>query len=206
MNGTAAAVSRIVVITGFMGAGKTTVAAALSRRLGCRMIDLDEFVTMREGRTPQAIIEQDGEQHFRQLETRALKEALERAADETETLKHATTETGKWNPSAHELMPEHRFFIIALGGGAWTIERNRALVAEHGGLSVWLDAPFELCWRRIVDECDAHARPLARGHEQARLLYDKRRAFYELAALRVEAVEDKSAETLAAEIAEAASL
>jgi shikimate kinase len=109
-----------VVITGFMGAGKTTAAAALAERLHCRALDLDEFIAGRHGRTAQMIIDEEGEPRFRELETEALREALRTDA-----------------------------CVIALGGGAWTIERNRALVAEHGGLTVWLDAPFELCWERI---------------------------------------------------------
>ena len=40
--------------------------------------------------------------------------------------------------------------VIALGGGAWTVPANRTLVSLHDCLSVWLDAPFELCWQRIA--------------------------------------------------------
>jgi shikimate kinase len=155
-----------------MGAGKTTTALALSRRLSCTMVDLDCLITEREGRTPQAIIDEDGEERFRQLETEALSEVLE--ADRA--------------PS-----------IIALGGGTWTIPHNRALINEHEGLTIWLDAPFELCLRRI--ESEGAKRPLGRDSGAARELYDKRRAFYDEAMLRVEAGEDKTAEMLAAEIA-----
>jgi shikimate kinase len=162
-----------ILITGFMGAGKTCVAAELARRLECRMIDLDEFIAAREGRTPQQIIDEEGEPRFREMETRALRDVLERG--------------------------EAR--VIALGGGAWTFERNRALIAQHGGFTVWLDAPFELCWQRIAGE--GATRPLARDHAQARGLYDERRALYELAELHVQVSEGKDADDLAAEITEA---
>jgi shikimate kinase len=66
-----------IIITGFMGAGKTSIASALARRLACAMIDLDQFIREREGRTPQAIIDEDGEQRFREIEAQALREALE---------------------------------------------------------------------------------------------------------------------------------
>jgi len=39
--------------TGFMGAAKTTVAAALARKLSCAMLDLDDLIKERSGRTPQ---------------------------------------------------------------------------------------------------------------------------------------------------------
>ena len=78
--------------------------------------------------------------------------------------------------------------VIALGGGAWTLESNRALIAEHGCFTVWLDASFELCWRRITTEEDT--RPLALDRRGAHQLYDWRRPLYELAALLF--VDDKN--------------
>lgn len=206
---------RIIVIAGFMGAGKTSVACALARLLGCGMIDLDRLICERHGRAPHAIIEQDGEQHFRQLETRAFEHALKRAGDETKASQDEASETETSYPAQREashgrasmMMKRGEYFIVALGGGAWTIERNRALAVEHGAFSVWLDAPFELCWHRITTQAGdaADARPLAREREQARSLYDARREFYALASLRVGVAEGASVESLAAEIAAAVS-
>ena len=78
--------------------------------------------------------------------------------------------------------------VIALGGGAWTIERNRAaLRSEPDCLTVWLDAPFDLCWRRVgFNNDDQSERPLARERGRARALFDERRALYALADARVE--------------------
>jgi shikimate kinase len=159
-----------IIITGFMGAGKTTVAIALSRKLGCAMIDLDHFITERMGRTPQEIIDEDGEQLFRELETQALGDALETVGAQT----------------------------IALGGGTWIQQENRALIAEHGGFTIWLDASFELCWKRI--ESSAGTRPLARVYEQAQELYQARSVFYQLADLHVAAGEGKRVELIVGEI------
>lgn len=147
---------RRIVIVGFMGSGKTTVADALARRLGCDSIDLDSFITEREGRSPAEIIERDGEAAFREIETRALRDVLERS-----------------DPR-----------VIALGGGTWMIEANRALVAEHNCVSVWLDAPFELCWERITSSVNT-IRPMAPDRGSAQMLYESRRASYELAQLRL---------------------
>jgi len=146
---------RRIVIVGFMGCGKTTVARALAQRLGCEMIDLDSFITEREGRTPAEIIEADGEPAFREIETHALRDALK--------------------------MDDAR--VIALGGGAWTIEANRALFAQRDCLSVWLDAPFELCWERIISSGDT--RPLAPDRESAHRLYKSRCENYQLADARI---------------------
>lgn len=163
--------NRRIVIVGFMGCGKTTVAKALARKLNCAMIDLDSFITDREARSPAEIIELDGESSFRELETRALREAL----------KHKTAR------------------VIALGGGAWTIEANRALIEKDNCLSVWLDAPFELCWRRITAKGKA-SRPLAPDRRRARALYESRRASYQLAQLRVDVAAGEGIAEITSEI------
>lgn len=156
---------RRIVIVGFMGCGKTTVAEELARRLGCGMIDLDSFIAEREGRSPAEIIKQDAEPAFRAIETRALQAVLE-------------------NDAAR---------VIALGGGAWTIQANRTLAEEYDCLSVWLDAPFELCWQRIASSGNT-IRPLAPNRESAQTLYESRRASYELAELHVDSRHDPVAE------------
>lgn len=164
---------RLIVITGFMGSGKSTAALALAQELKCEAIDLDQLITERTGRTPKEIIEQDGEPAFREIETGLLGEIL---------LKSGTR-------------------VVALGGGAWTTEANRRLIGERGGYSVWLDAPFELCWQRIVSA--GSDRPLAPDEERARLLYAQRRALYAQADLCVATNETVSDHSLALQIAAA---
>jgi len=164
--------SRHIIITGFMGSGKTTIGRGLARILRCEMLDLDHVIAEREGRTAGEIIEQDGEQSFREVETRILQEVL------------GNSPRG----------------VIALGGGAWTLERNRNLINKHGCVTVWLDAPFELCWERIL--LSGSSRPLARDEGQARMLYAERRPQYALAKLPIRLVANRSTDEISAEIAE----
>jgi shikimate kinase len=166
---------RRIVITGFMCAGKTTVARALAARLNCATLDTDAFIVERERRRIEAIIDEDGEARFRQIEHEALRDCLE-------------------NRDAR---------IIALGGGAWTLAENRALIAAHDCLTIWLDAPFALCWQRITNagaKEDQATRPLAREQDPALALYTARRELYSLAAWRVQISEGHSAEDTATEI------
>jgi shikimate kinase len=138
-----------------MGCGKTKVARELARRLDAVMIDLDDEITKRAGRSPAQLIVEDGEPAFR--------------AVETGTLLH--------------VLSENKARVISLGGGAWIHEANRQLVGQYSGVSVWLDAPFETCWTRI--EASQEDRPLGRTREQALVLYEQRRPVYELANVHI---------------------
>lgn len=166
--------ARKILITGFMGAGKTTIAVALARALDCAAIDLDQFINEREKRSSQQIIDAEGEMRFRETETRALATLLK-----TDAASSAR--------------------IISLGGGTWTIGRNRALIAQHNGFVVWLDAPFEICWRRIAHT--GKSRPFARDREKARARYAERRPLYQLAALRIAITESQRPNQIADQIA-----
>jgi len=167
----------LIVITGFMGSGKSAVARALALRLDSQMVDLDEEILKQEGRSAKHLIEKQGETAFREIETRALRDVLH-------------------NNAAG---------VIALGGGAWTLPGNRDLIAAAGGMCVWLDAPFSLCWQRIVagilDGKDR--RPLARNEQEALTLYAERRAAYASADLHLKVTGYKTADDLTLEIVKA---
>ena len=159
-----------IIIVGFMGCGKTTVARVLASRLGCRVVDLDELVAERCRRTPAEIIQQDGELEFREIETVLLREVLSNAGAR----------------------------VVALGGGAWIIPENRKLISKNESRAVWLDAPFDLCWKRI--ETEAEQRPLAPTRQVAQELYDRRIPIYELADVRISITENDSADEIALKI------
>lgn len=159
-----------IVITGFMGSGKTRLARELARRLNLEMIDLDDRVTEREGRSPAQLIVDEGEEAFRVIESDVLRELLE---------------TGGAG-------------VIALGGGAWIVDANRQLIDEYHCLSVWLDAPFGLCWARI--EMSSDDRPLGRTRAQAKALFDHRRPVYQLAKIHVQVTGEVDLDSLLAQI------
>lgn len=165
--------SKRIFLTGFMGAGKSVVAESLASHFDCQMVDLDALIAGREGRSIADIIDDVGEVRFREMETSALVDTLQ--------YKNAR--------------------VVALGGGTWTREQNRAHIEEHDCLTVWLDTPFELCWQRITH--DDILRPLARDKEKTQRLYDKRRESYTLAAFRIEITKDSSVDDITAGIIDA---
>lgn len=161
-----------IVITGFMGCGKSKVARELARRRDAVMVDLDDWITVREGRTPAQLITEDGEPAFRTIESNALRELLQRGGAN----------------------------VIALGGGAWIEEQNRSLINKYDCTSIWLDVPFEVCWERII--AAGEDRPLGRTRDQAEALFNRRRPFYELAQVHIKSRPEEDFSDLVSRIAE----
>ncbi len=161
-----------VFLVGFMGAGKTSVGRALSRRLGLSFVDLDDRIQNRQGKTIEQIFAESGEAEFRRLETAALRELL--------------GELGR-SPC-----------VGALGGGAFVQPDNAALIEEAAVHSVFLDAPVEELLRRCEQE--QKERPLRRNPKQFRELYATRRQSYMRAALHIE-TGGKDVDAVAAEVA-----
>jgi shikimate kinase len=161
---------RPIVITGFMGCGKSKIARALARRFEVSVIDLDDVITARQGRTPAQLITEEGEPAFREIESNTLRETLK------------TIPVG----------------VIALGGGAWIEETNRDLIEQRGCLSVWLDVPFEVCWGRI--KASEEDRPLGRTRAQALKLYERRKPIYQLASIHAQRMTNDKLEDFIARI------
>jgi len=155
-----------------MGAGKTTVGQALSRRLALPFEDLDDRIQRREGKSIAQIFRESGEAEFRKAETAALRELL--------------AELGS------------SFRVVALGGGAFVQPGNAALIENAEVHSVFLDAPVEELLRRC--EGEPRERPLRQDPKQFRELYEKRRRSYMRAAVRIE-TSGKDVDTVAAEVA-----
>jgi shikimate kinase len=141
----------LLVLIGFMGAGKSTIGRLLARRLSCAFIDLDAEISLVHGPIPELFATR-GESGFRAIE-------------------HHQLDT---------LLPTlRRPAILALGGGAFLQPANRELLNLHSATTVFLDAPFDLICARIT--ASAHPRPLARDPVQLHQLYEQRRPSYLLA-------------------------
>jgi shikimate kinase len=169
---------RALLLIGFMGAGKSSVGAALAAQLGWAFEDLDRRIEKWHGRKISEIFRESGEAEFRKLESAALQELL------------------------HGLQGEDGK-VIALGGGAFTQESNAELIRSTGIRTVFLDASIDELWQRCKAQSarEGIERPLLLSRENFQLLYEQRRPHYLKASLRHE-TSGKTVEQIAAELME----
>ena len=139
---------RRLVLTGFMGAGKSTVGRLLATRLSWQFLDLDAHLEARTGATIPQLFERHGEAHFRRLESTALASAL-----------------------------GHDHTVLALGGGTPEELTNRLLLEQTPAtLTIFLDAPFPTLFDRCM--LQDIARPVLADPAAAQQRFQKRHPLY----------------------------
>lgn len=159
--------ANIIVMTGFMGSGKTTVGRELAHTLGCKFLDLDEEVAKADGRSVPGIIREDGEPAFRKLEISTLRRVL-RSTRKTpgKDCKDSNRRDTVWD------------LVLALGGGTIMKPEARSLLVGHSFI-VWLKAGADTILEHLSG--DVSGRPLLSGKDiRGRIcrLLDKRRETY----------------------------
>jgi shikimate kinase len=163
-----------LVLIGYRGTGKSTVARQLALALGWNWIDADVEVELRAGKSIAAIFADDGEVRFRDLESEVLAELV-----------HTDRE------------------VIAAGGGAVLRDANRELLARCRYV-IWLRAsPATILTRIAACSTTAARRPnltTSGGEaEVVRLLAERTPLYRECADLDID-TEDKSPAEIAGEI------
>ncbi len=107
-----------VFLVGFMCSGKTTVGRILAEKTGWELLDIDSEIERREGMSIPLIFEKKGEDYFRDLELKVLKEVAER-----------------------------KRIIVATGGGLGSNSEAMDLMKSKGYV-VWIEVSFEEFMRR----------------------------------------------------------
>ena len=111
----------MIVLVGFMGAGKTTVGRLLAAKLAVPFSDSDHVIEARAGKPVRQIFADDGEPAFRQLEHDVIADVLAKNED----------------------------MVLALGGGAAVHEGTRANLARSDVPVVYLKVSYAEAMRRV---------------------------------------------------------
>jgi shikimate kinase len=161
---------RNVVLTGFMGTGKSSVGRLLADRLGFRYCDLDALIVAEEGMSINHIFARYGEPRFRAIETEAVRR-----------------------------MAHVERCVVSTGGGAVIAPENRRLLRE-AGVVVNLTASVDEVCRRLREETDRPLLKDDRSGERIAAMMEEREQFYADAELRIDttgkSVEDVVAEII----------
>jgi shikimate kinase len=123
-----------IVLTGYMGSGKTTIGRLLARATALPHIDLDEYIEQKEQQSVPEIFNIKGEIYFRKTEHSALKELLKRDED----------------------------IIVSTGGGTPCYANNHEMLNCNGVISVYLKASIDELHRRLKAQ-GLKSRPLLAG-------------------------------------------
>lgn len=145
-------ISNHIFLVGFMGAGKSTVAFALHRRLALPLVEMDERLVQEQGMSINEIFERFGEDRFRELESRLI------------------VELGEGEPS-----------VISCGGGVVVRPENIEHMKRCGRV-VYLSATPETVYERVKNSTDRPVLNGHMSVEYIAGLMERRSALYEAAA------------------------
>ena len=112
-----------IVLSGFMGSGKTTVGRRLAAALDMQFVDMDLYIEKKTGMTVKEIFAEYGELHFRALETETVKE-----------------------------LARSNHFVIATGGGTLMQPQNVEGFHQGGGTIYYLDVPLAALQERLKND------------------------------------------------------
>lgn len=166
---------RKLLLCGYMGSGKSTVAKNLSQKLQMECLDLDHLIEQHAQMSVKEIFEKKGEVYFRKLEHQVFKETMN-------------------SPGS---------FVLALGGGTPAYANNHELLSGDDVTSFYLKASIDTLYQRLITEHEA--RPLIAGKSAdeikeiiAKHLFD--RNFYYLQSNHVISIDQKSVEEITSAI------
>ena len=111
-----------IILLGYMGCGKSTIAQKMSKITNIPFLDLDNCIEEREKKSINSIFEERGEIYFRKLEHEILVELLQSSED----------------------------VIIGLGGGTPCYANNHELLKGDNVISIYLKASIETLYNRLV--------------------------------------------------------
>jgi shikimate kinase len=145
-----------IVLTGFMGTGKSSVGKMLAKQMGYDYCDLDDVIVEQAGMTINEIFARYGETHFRDLEAKAVNQV-------------STAEN----------------LVIATGGGAVIREDNRKRLRSTG-IIVNLEASLEEITARLSGNTDRPLLKDEKSRQKVSAMLKEREPYYAEADIRID--------------------
>lgn len=159
-----------ILLIGFMGAGKSTVADYMKKAYSMDVVEMDQIIAERQGMSISEIFEKYGEEFFRDLETALLVE-----------------------------MQSRKNVVISCGGGVPMRERNIKEMKKNGRV-VLLTAKPETILERVKDDHNRPLLEGKKNVEYIAELMEKRREKYQAAADLIVETDGRTAEEICGEI------
>ena len=159
-----------ILLIGFMGAGKSTVADYMKKAYYMDVVEMDQIIAERQGMSISEIFEKYGEEFFRDLETALLVE-----------------------------MQSRKNVVISCGGGVPMRERNIKEMKKNGRV-VLLTAKPETILERVKDDHNRPLLEGKKNVEYIAELMEKRREKYQAAADLIVETDGRTAEEICGEI------
>ena len=167
-------VAHNVLLVGYRGTGKSTVGRVLAQSLDYQFIDTDDEIESRARCSITSIFSQQGEEAFRDLESRVIAEFASKQK-----------------------------LVLSLGGGAILRKQNRDLIAQCGPV-VWLTATVATIANRVGLDPDSQSRrpnlTVQGGVDEIELILSARLPIYQAVATFIVATDDRTPEKVVDEI------
>lgn len=163
-----------IILTGYMGSGKTTIGKAIAEKYSMQFIDTDQLIEEKAGKAISKIFEDSGEKAFRDMETELLKELRMKSISNC---------------------------VISTGGGIVQRKENCDLLKEIGEV-IYLEADSNTLYERVKNDDTRPLLKDAGDELKDRIdtMLSKRNGFYTLSADRVISTSGKSIEEIVKEV------
>lgn len=150
--------NKIIVLTGMMGCGKTTVGKLVAKNLKIPFYDLDIKIENEVQEEIPNIFKKYGEEFFRKKESEVLEKIIQ----------------------------NNYALVLSLGGGAFISQHNRNILSKSNIITIWLDTSFEVLFERLKNSKKRPLLQSGDLQEKLKNLLEQRNVFYSKANYKID--------------------
>jgi shikimate kinase len=162
---------KTIILTGMMGAGKSTIAKILAEKLNIKSIDIDSLIEQNEGEKISEIFSNKGEKYFREIEKDTIENIF---TSEVENL------------------------VISLGGGAFENKETREILLKKANV-IYLQTSPKIIFERIKSNTERPLLCGNMSIEKISEILEKREKNYQTATYKI-TTDNKTPDQIAEEI------